>query len=157
MRSTDFAALYFRDLTRVVQELQAFPDTAACWATAAGVTNAAGTLALHLEGNLREYIGHQLGRIPFRRDRPREFSDRGIAQAELISRIETARSMTDSVLRELSDEALDAAFPEPLFDTMLSTRMTLIHLNSHLNYHLGQIDYLRRLSTGDGAIALASL
>ena len=65
--------------------------------------------------------------------------------------------MTDSVLPQLSDEALDAAFPEPLFDAMLSTWMTLIHLNGHLNYHLGQIDYLRRLSTGDGAIALASL
>jgi hypothetical protein len=157
MRSTDLASLYFRDLTRVVQELQAFPDTAACWATAPGVANAAGTLALHLEGNLREYIGRQLGGIPFTRDRPREFSDRGIAQSELISRIEKVRGMTDSVLQRLSDEALDAAFPEPLFDAMLSTWMTLIHLNGHLNYHLGQIDYLRRLSTGDGAIALASL
>jgi hypothetical protein len=157
MRSTDFAALYFRDLTRVVQELQAFPDTAACWASAPGVTNAAGTLALHLEGNLREYIGRQLGRIPFTRDRPREFSERGIVQAELISRVEGVRGMTDSVLRGLSDGALDAAFPEPLFGGMLSTWMTLIHLNGHLNYHLGQMDYLRRVSTGNGAIALASL
>ena len=93
MRSTDLAALYFRDLTRVVQELQAFPDTAAWWATAPGVTNAAGTLALHLEGNLREYIGRQLGRIPFTRDRPREFSDRGIAVAvnqEVVPRREWA-------------------------------------------------------------------
>jgi hypothetical protein len=157
MRSTDFAALYFRDLTRVVQELQAFPDTAACWVTAPGVTNAAGTLALHLEGNLREYIGRRLGRIPFTRDRPREFSERGTAQTELISRIEGVRGMTDSVLRGLPHEALDAAFPEPLFDTLLSTSATLIHLNGHLNYHLGQMDYLRRVSTGNGAIALASL
>jgi hypothetical protein len=157
MRSTDVAALFFRDLTRVVQELEAFPDTAACWATAPGVSNAAGTLTLHLEGNLREYIGRQLGRITFTRDRPREFSDRGISQTELITRIEGVRRMTDSVLRGLSDEILDAAFPEPLFGPMLSTWMTLIHLYGHLNYHLGQIDYLRRVSTSHGAIALASL
>jgi hypothetical protein len=157
MRSTDVAALYFRDLTRVVQELQAFPDTASCWATMPGVANSAGTLALHLEGNLREYIGRQLGRISFTRDRPREFSERGIAQAELISRIEGVRTMIDAVLRGLPDDVLDAAFPEPLFGPMVSTWMTLIHLNGHLNYHLGQIDYLRRVSTGHGAIALASL
>jgi len=157
MRSTDVAALFFRDLTRVVQELQAFPGTAACWATMPGVTNSAGTLALHLEGNLREYIGRQLGRVPFTRDRPREFSERGIAQTELIFRIEEVRTMIDAVLRGLPDEVLDAAFPEPLFGPMVSTWMTLIHLNGHLNYHLGQIDYLRRVSTGHGAIALASL
>jgi hypothetical protein len=157
MRSTDVAALFFRDLTRVVQELQAFPGTAACWATMPGVTNSAGTLALHLEGNLREYIGRQLGRVPFTRDRPREFSERGIAQTELIFRIEEVRTMIDAVLRGLPDEVLDAAFPEPLFGPMVSTWMTLIHLNGHLNYHLGQIDYLRRVSTGNGAIALASL
>jgi hypothetical protein len=65
--------------------------------------------------------------------------------------------MIDTVLRGLPDDVLDAAFPEPLFGPMVSTWMTLIHLNGHLNYHLGQIDYLRRVSTGDGAIALASV
>jgi hypothetical protein len=157
MLSSDFAALYLRDLTRLVQELQAFPDTAACWQTAPGVTNAAGTLALHLEGNLREFIGRQLGQIAFTRDRPREFSERGVTQAELVARIEAVRDTILPVLRTLSSETLDAPYPEPLFGATLSTRMTLIHLNGHLNYHLGQIDYLRRFSTGHGAIALASL
>jgi hypothetical protein len=33
----------------------------------------------------------------------------------------------------------------------------LVHLNGHLNYHLGQMDYLRRAITGHGAIHLAEL
>jgi N-hydroxyarylamine O-acetyltransferase len=155
--ATDLAALYLRDLTRFVQELQAFPDTNACWKTAPGVTNAAGTLALHLEGNLREFIGRLLGQIAFTRDRPREFGERGVTQAELIARIEAVRDTIPSVLRTLSCEALDAPYPEPLFGKTLSTRMALIHFSGHLNYHLGQIDYLRRFSTGNGAIDLASL
>ncbi len=65
MLATELSALFVRDLERLIQELQAFPDTASVWKTAPGVTNAAGTLALHLEGNLREYIGRQLGQIAY--------------------------------------------------------------------------------------------
>lgn len=115
MLSAEFASLYRRDLTKLAQELRAFPDTSAIWRTAPGVTNAAGTLALHLEGNLREYIGRQLGQIDYKRDRSLEFSARGIAQEELIRRIEAVRAT------------------------------------------VGQIDCLRRVTTGDGAISLATL
>ena len=62
MLATELAALFARDLRRLQQQLDAFPDDATVWATAPGVTNSAATLALHLEGNLREYIGRQLGR-----------------------------------------------------------------------------------------------
>lgn len=157
MLSIDLAALFTRDLTRLVQELQAFPGTAALWTTAPGVTNAAGTLALHLEGNLREYVGRQLGQVAYTRDRPLEFSQRGVEQSELVERLGAVRDSIPQVLRGLSDEALALTYPEPLFGSPLSTWQVLIHLNGHFNYHLGQIDYLRRMTTGDGAIALASL
>ncbi len=157
MLSTELAALYARDLTRLLQELRAFPDTTALWKTAPGVTNAAGTLALHLEGNLREYIGRQLGEIDYTRDRPLEFSARGVEQTELLARLEAVREMVPRVIGALSTEALDAAYPEPFHGATISTRQYLIHLCGHFNYHLGQIDYLRRFATGDGAIALAGL
>ena len=79
--AVELAELFARDITRVIQELRAFPDTDSVWKTAPGVTNAAGTLALHLEGNLREYIGRQIGRIDYQRDRPLEFSARGVYPA----------------------------------------------------------------------------
>ena len=157
MLSNDLAALFARDLTRLVQELEAFPDTAALWLTAPGVTNAAGTLALHLEGNHREYIGRQLGQVAYTRDRSLEFSRRGVEQAELVARLTAVRDSVPEMLRSLSDEALAATFPEAMFGSPMSTVQVLIHLNGHLNYHLGQIDYLRRVTTGHGAIALAAL
>ena len=149
----ELAALFDRDLTRLEQELRAFPDTAALWAIAPGVSNAAGTLALHLEGNLREYIGRQLGRLEYTRDRPREFSARGVPQQELLDRVEQLRETIPPVIRGLAPEALARAYPEPYNGAAISTQQFLVHLLAHFNYHLGQIDYLRRVTTGDGAIS----
>lgn len=75
----------------------------------------------------------------------------------LVARIETVRDMVSRVIRELSADALDDTYPEPYDGAPLSTRQFLIHLLAHLNYHLGQVDYLRRMTTGLGAISLATL
>lgn len=155
MLASELAALFTRDLARLIQELQAFPDTASVWKTAPGVTNAAGTLALHLEGNLREFIGRQLGQIAFTRDRPLEFSARGVERDELIARVEAVKAQIPLVIAALSDAQLDAIYPENVIGKPITTRQFLIHLEGHLNYHLGQVDYLRRFATGNGAIQLA--
>jgi hypothetical protein len=157
MVSTELAQLYARDLRRLRQQIAAFPDTESLWRTAPGVTNAAGTLALHLEGNLREYIGRQLGRIEYVRDRPLEFSARGMDQRAMGERIAAVAAVIPGVIQGLSEEVLASAYPADILDTPLTTRQCLMHLNGHLNYHLGQIDYLRRVTTGHGAIALAGL
>ena len=149
MLSTELAALYSRDLARLVQELEAFPDSSTLWQTAPGVTNAAGTLALHLEGNLREYVGRQLGHLEYTRDRPLEFSQRGVEKVDLIARIESVRALIPRVIEGLPEEALAATYPEQVVGVPMSTRQFLIHLAGHLNYHLGQINYLRRMTTGN--------
>ena len=149
MLSTELAALYSRDLARLVQELEAFPDSSALWQIAPGVTNAAGTLALHLEGNLREYVGRQLGHLEYTRDRPLEFSQRGVEKVDLIARIESVRALIPRVIEGLPEEALAATYPEQVVGVPMSTRQFLIHLAGHLNYHLGQINYLRRMTTGN--------
>ena len=157
MLATELSALFARDLQRLIQELQAFPDTASAWRTAPGVTNAAGTLALHLEGNLREYIGRQIGQIAYSRQRPLEFSARGVEKSELIARIEAVKATIPGVVQALSAAQLDAPYPEPINGKPITTRQLLVHLLAHLNYHLGQVDYLRRMTTGNGAIDLAVL
>jgi len=156
MLSTELASLFARDLERLAQELRAFPDTPALWRTAPGVANAAGTLALHLEGNLREFVGRHLGGIAYVRDRPLEFSARDVPQADLVRRIEAVRDSIPPMIAALAPETLDAPYPERYNGATLSSRQFLLHLFGHLSYHLGQIDYLRRVTTGDGAIALAS-
>ena len=157
MVASELAALYSRDLIRLTQELKAFPDTASVWKTAPGVANAAGTLALHLEGGLRHFIGWRIGKIEYQRDRPLEFSARGVERDELVARIEAVKASIPRVIAALTDAQLDAIDPDNGTDKPLSVRQWVIHLYGHLNYHLGQIDYLRRVATGNGAIELAQL
>jgi hypothetical protein len=157
MLATELAALFARDLRRLRQELEAFPDDAAVWATAPGVTNSAGTLALHLEGNLREYIGRQLGGRAYVRDRPAEFSTRNVPREELVVRATGLLAEIPQMIGSLTAARLDATYPEKVLGTPLTSRQFLVHLHGHLNYHLGQIDYVRRVTTGSGALPLVGL
>lgn len=155
--ATELAALYKRDLTRVIQQVEAFSDSPALWATTPGMTNSPGNLVLHLEGNLLEYIGRQLGGVAFERRRPLEFSTKGLEASELVSRIEQVRDVVPGVIASLDDYALAAEFPERVLGHAMTTGQFVMHLNSHLNYHLGQIDVMRRALTGTGAIPLTGL
>jgi hypothetical protein len=151
------AALFSRDLTRLIQELQAFPSDEVLWQRAPGVKNSAGNLVLHLEGNLREYVGRQLGQVAYSRFRDREFELTGVSRNELIRRMEQVRELVATVVSGLSDGDLAAAYPEMALDTPLSSLDFLVHLHGHLNFHLGQIDYLRRILTEGSAVAFAGL
>jgi hypothetical protein len=154
---TELAALFVRDLTRLGQEIDAFPDDGALWSTAPGVRNSAGNLVLHLEGNLRHYIGHHLGGVAYSRSRKQEFSQTGITREELRGRVETLSKMIPGIIAGLSDADWSRAFPEIVFSGPLSTSQFLIHLHGHFNYHLGQIDYLRRILTQGGAVDFIQL
>jgi len=145
--ATDLEILFHRDLTRLVQQLQAFPDDGSLWRRA-GKVNPGGNLVLHLEGNLREFIGRQLGGVDYQRDRPAEFATTGLPIAGLVERIEYVRSLVSATLLKLSPADLEAVYPEDVLGMPLSTQAFLIHLHGHLNYHLGQLDYLRRLAGG---------
>jgi hypothetical protein len=151
------AALFSRDLTRLIQELQAFPSDERLWQRAPGVKNSAGNLALHLEGNLREYIGRQLGRVAYSRAREREFTLNGVSRDDLVQRLEQVKELVARVVAQLSDDDLAAPYPERVLETELSSLDFLVHLHGHLNFHLGQIDYLRRILTEGSAVAFAGL
>jgi len=155
--STGLAALYSRDLTRLIQELQAFPSDEILWQRAPGVKNSAGNLVLHLEGNLREYVGRQLGNIAYTRARDQEFALGGLSREELVRRMEQVKELVAKVVADLSDADLAAAYPEDVLQTPLSSHDFLVHLHGHINFHLGQIDYLRRILTEGPAVAFAGL
>ena len=148
----ELASIYRRDLIRLKQQLAAFPDRESIWHTVPGITNSAGNLALHLEGNLREYMGRQLGKHPYKRTRPLEFSERGPAVEDLMARVETLSIFIPEVLDNISDEGMQEPFPEDFLGVRLTTRQALVHLSGHLQWHLGQIDYLRRVLTAGAAL-----
>ncbi|MBI4904898.1 MAG: DinB family protein [Acidobacteria bacterium] len=153
----EFANLFRRDISKVILQLQAFPDEGTLWQALPGNPNTAGNLILHLEGNLREYIGRQLGGIPYQRQRDLEFSSRNAGIGELAGRLEEVRGMVAGTLAALTDEQLAATFPENVLGAPLTTSQFVIHLYGHLNYHLGQIDSIRRGLTGKGALAYPRL
>lgn len=146
--------LFERDLTRLIQEIEAFPSDEALWEVRDGVTNSAGNLALHLEGNLREFIGRQLGGVPYQRERDKEFSTRQLSRAELARRIGEVRGLVPAIVAAMD---AGAVFPQNVLGVEMTNHEFVIHLYGHLNWHLGQIDYLRRVLTGDGALKLQGL
>lgn len=155
--SAGLAALYSRDLTRLIQELQAFPGDEVLWQRTPGVKNSAGNLVLHLEGNLREYIGRQLGNVAYTRVRDQEFALGGLPREELVRRMEDVKELVAKVVAGLSGADLVAIYPEPVLEAPLSSHDFLVHLHGHINFHLGQIDYLRRILTEGSAVAFAGL
>jgi DinB superfamily len=153
----ELAALFCRDLARLAQEIEAFPNEETLWKTLPGVTNPAGNLALHLEGNLREYVGRQLGKLPYTRKRDLEFSSKGVSKQEIAARLEDLQKTIPAVVEGLSAEQLEIDYPDIVLGQAVSTQQFLFSLYGHLNWHLGQIDYLRRGLTGNGALKLATL
>lgn len=154
---TQLADLFHRDLTRLLQQVEAFPDDNLLWQCAPGVTNSAGNLVLHLEGNLREFIGRQIGSIAYRREREVEFGARGLTRVELAARVQAVRDLVPRVLREMTTEQLDAVDAQRPPGLPPATQQFLLHLYGHFSYHLGQIDYLRRLLTEGQAVRYANL
>jgi hypothetical protein len=155
--TTDLAALFERDLKRLHQQVATFTDEETLWALAPGVSNSAGNLMLHLEGNLREYIGRVLGGFAYHRVREDEFGKKGVSRADLAARIAEIGQMVPGVILHLTEDRLQALYPESVLTGPLSTRQFLMHLYGHFSYHLGQIDYLRRILTAGSALTYAQL
>lgn len=157
----DLAVCLLRELDTAVDELEAFPTDDSVWELPAGAPNSAGTLALHLAGNLRHFVGAVLGASGYPRDRELEFSARGLPRTELIAGLHSARSEVGAALASLDDSDLGSLFPIKIAGIELTTGRALVHLSVHAAYHVGQIDYCRRLTTGDaksvGAMGMKQL
>lgn len=143
------AGVMRRDLTGFRRTLDAYPDDASPWRTVPGPINVTGTLVLHVAGNLQHFIGTVLGNTGFVRDRDAEFTTRDLPRAELYPHLDATSAVVTAVLPALSDSDLAATYPVSLRHTRVSTGDFLLHLTSHLGYHLGQADYHRRVVTGN--------
>lgn len=150
-----------RELRSLRRELEAYPDEQLLWTLPPGLPNSAGTLALHLAGNLRHYVGALLGGTGYIRNRDEEFAARDLPRAALLEQISKAEAAIESTLPHLSDAQMSQPFPEPIREHHLQTGELLVQLAVHLAYHLGQISYHRRLVTGNaqgvGALSAAEL
>jgi len=153
--------LLSRELTSFCDELSLFPDEERVWAIVPGVSNSAGTLALHVCGNLQHYVGTVLGGTGYVRDRPLEFSARGVPREILTAELRKTMQVIDAVVPGLTQSVLSSEYPEAVGGFRFPTGLFLLHLSGHLAHHLGQAGYLRRVLTGEnrssGALALGAL
>jgi uncharacterized damage-inducible protein DinB len=139
-----------RDLISLRKEIEAYPAEADLWRRAEGITNSGGTLALHLAGNLQHFIGAVLGNTGYVRNRDAEFAERDVPRAEVLHRIDAALAAVQDTLAGLSDADLGREYPLPVGKVRVETADFVIHLATHLAYHLGQVDYHRRMVTRTG-------
>jgi Uncharacterized protein conserved in bacteria len=143
--------MYVRDLKATDAQIAAYPDEASLWAVVPGISNSGGTLAIHIAGNLRHFIGAVLGQTGYVRDRDAEFSARNIPRDRIRADLAAAIGELTSTLDKLTDSDLAREFPILIGPEKLRVRTSdwLVHLAAHLAYHLGQIDYHRRLLTSN--------
>ena len=141
------AALLDRDLRTLRREVEAYPDDGSLWRSVPGIANVGGTLVLHLTGNLQHYLGARLGGTSYLRDRNAEFARRDVPRSELLREIEAARAAVQSAVSHISERELSAEFPETVGGVRVQTGEYLMHLSTHFAYHLGQLDYHRRVVT----------
>ncbi len=145
MITASLRSLYQRDLNKLKMEIGAYQNEENLWKTDKNISNSAGNLCLHLIGNLNHFIGTHLGNTGYVRQRELEFSLKDIPKTELIEKIEATTTMVDSVLNQLPEAEMEKEYPLVVFEDKMTTGYFLIHLLSHLDYHLGQINYHRRL------------
>ena len=138
-----------RELRAIRREIEAYPDDASVWRALPGQPNTGGTLALHAAGNIQHFFGAILGRDGYKRDRDAEFARRDVPRGELLKGLDAAISSVERTLPKVDDAMLAKPYPEPIAKRTVSTEVFLVHLATHLAYHLGQIDYHRRAVTGD--------
>ncbi|WP_113653383.1 DinB family protein [Pedobacter namyangjuensis] len=145
MNATELISFFERDLNRLIVEIESYKNEANIWRIEKQVSNSAGNLVLHLIGNLNALIGKEIGNTNYVRNRDLEFSQKNISRTHLIEAIrETIKMVNDSLLT-LTEEDLKKDYPILKFSEITSTSYLLVHLTTHLTYHLGQINYHRRL------------
>lgn len=137
--------LFKRDLNKLNEEVNAYKKEENLWISNETISNSAGNLCLHLVGNLNHFIGATMGDSGYIRKRDLEFSLKNVPRTELNKLVDDTIIVVESVLKNLPEADLQKEYKRHTFEDTMTTEYFLIHLTMHLAYHLGQINYHRRL------------
>ncbi len=145
MQLKNFIILFERDLDRLSTEIESYTDEKKLWLVSGEIANSAGNLALHLIGNLFSFIGKEIGGFDYTRNREFEFRGRDIPRKDILQDIRKCKHRLVVSLESMDPSLLEKNYPLEIFGNKMSYFYFLLHLYGHLNYHLGQINYHRRL------------
>ncbi|MCX6199409.1 MAG: DinB family protein [Bacteroidetes bacterium] len=146
MLNLSLSEIYERNLLQLKYEINLYANESALWSVRGQVSNSAGNLCLHLIGNLNHFIGATLGNTGYVRHRENEFTSKNVPRENLLAEIDKTIEVLKTTLSQMKEEDLAKEFPLLKHDKRVSTEEMLLHLLAHLNYHLGQINYHRRLA-----------
>jgi len=137
--------LFNRDLEKLKTEISSYNDEKKLWKISGEIKNSAGNLCMHLCGNLQHFIGNIIGNSGYVRNREAEFSTKDIPKEKLLDEINVTAKVVEKTISELKEDKFNEIYPVNVFGYEMTTEFFLVHLATHLNYHLGQINYHRRL------------
>lgn len=145
MLTAELSAFFERDLLKLIEEIELYPNESDLWVVRAGIANSAGNLCLHIIGNLNHFVGATLGNSGYVRQRELEFSSRDIPREQIIDDLKNTIDIVKKAIADLPEPAMADDFPLEKHGGIVTNMHMLIHLFGHLNYHLGQVNYHRRL------------
>jgi uncharacterized damage-inducible protein DinB len=145
MITTILITLFEKELDKLKEELAAYEQDDQVWKTADGISNSGGNLCLHLTGNLQHFIGATLAETGYIRNRDAEFKLKNIPRHKLLEEIDNTKQVVTDTLEQLSKKELESEYPIQVTGEPMSTQAFLIFLLKHLSYHIGQMNYHRRL------------
>jgi hypothetical protein len=146
MFSESIAEIFNCDLNKLKIEISSYANETKLWASEKNIKNAGGNLCLHLIGNLKQFIGSVLGKRPYERNRDAEFSLNNISKKELLKEIDVTMKLVAETINSLNEDDFIKIYPVDVFNKPMTTGFFLMSLIAHLNYHLGQINYHRRMT-----------
>jgi hypothetical protein len=142
MQNSILADFYERDIRKLIEEVSLFRNEEDLWKTHGSVKNASGNLVLHIIGGTNHLIGATLANTGYVRNRGQEFTTKNVEKQYLIQQLE---ALIPLVKETVNTVQMEAEYPREFDDAKRSNSYVLVQLLLHLNYHLGQVNYLRRV------------
>jgi hypothetical protein len=133
-------------LPRLIRCLQLLDEKDIWWRPNAA-SNSVGNLVLHLCGNVRQWIISGLGEEQDKRDRDREFAERGpIPRRSLIALVRGTVQEAGDILERGSEASLLRAHDIQGFH--VSGMYAVIQVVHHFAYHTGQVIFVTKWKLG---------
>ncbi len=132
-------------LNKLKDDILQFKDEASLWAKPGKTNNSPANLTLHICGNLKHNIGAEIGQNGYIRKRDAEFTAGNLSREEIIAEIDSTIDMIEPILDKLEAADINKPFPSDIHGEGQTIGSVLTKIALHLGYHLGQINYQRRI------------
>lgn len=144
MQTKTLQQLYNFEIENLAKEISLYSTNENLWITKENISNSGGNLALHIIGNLNHFIGATLLQTDYVRNREAEFADKNISKDILIEQLKNAQEIVNQAFGKMTEEDLLKTYPYDFMGSN-SAGFYITRFLCHLSYHLGQINYHRRL------------